>query len=259
MRPDEVDVRGRALYAAFDVMVRSSLRGVWVRGEVPDAPVLWATNHHHWWDAFCASSVLRRHGHTPTAVVAAPSSKQFGFLASIGVIAHAEPARAVRALREGWSVVIMPEGEMSPAGPLAPVHGGAVALAELAPAPLLPVATRVVLRGHQHAEAFVSIGPPLELGSAGAAGSRDAAGSAGSRAGVRRAATTRLAEAMNAELAALDELLRTCDPEQPLPGYRQVVPGRRSVSESIAAGQRRLSTLRSGALGGRAARAGGRS
>ncbi len=50
------------------------------------------------------------------------------------------------------------------------------------------------------------------------------------------AATERLAEALRTGLAEIDAAAANTDPRSPLPGYRQVVKGRRSWDERIAPG-----------------------
>ncbi|UIJ35819.1 hypothetical protein [Allobranchiibius sp. GilTou73] len=71
----------------------------------------------------------------------------------------------------------------------------------------MPVSLRVLIRGHQHPEAIVDLGAPVQGAD--------------------------LAAVMAAQLTALDELIATADPREPLPGFRQVVSGRRSFDERI--------------------------
>ncbi|MGH8776014.1 MAG: hypothetical protein ACRDWI_12875 [Jiangellaceae bacterium] len=53
----------------FEVMVRSRLRGVWVRGEPPVGPAVWAANHHSWWDPFVAHVLVTRAGRRAALVM----------------------------------------------------------------------------------------------------------------------------------------------------------------------------------------------
>lgn len=201
-------VRGRALLTGFDQLVRLSLRGVWVRGEIPAGPVVWAMNHHHWWDAFASGSVLRTAGHRPTVLVSDKNLASFGLLNWIDAVPAAAPERGVEALRAGRALIIMPEGGMFPPGPLAPLRGGAGRIARQADVPLLPVALRVVMRGSQYAEAFIDIGRAVE--------------------------PHELEPTLRGSLAAMDEALAVTNPKEPLPGYRQVVEGRGSVDGLIS-------------------------
>lgn len=204
-----LELRGQALLLAFHIMVRAGLRGVWVRGEVPTGPVVWATNHHHWWDAFAAGSILRGTRQRPTVLVAAASLEAYPFLHWIGAVPATDPDRAIRALRAGRPLIIMPEGRLVGPGPLGPIRGGAGRIAETAGVPLLPVSLRVVVRGSQHPEVFVDIGVPV--------------------------AGHELEAAMSSALTELDEAIATSDPEVALPGYRLVVRGRSSVNERFTA------------------------
>lgn len=205
----KVSLSGHALLIAFDLMVRFSLRGVWVRGEVPDGAVVWATNHHHWWDAFAANAILRTRGLAPTVLLSAANLESFGLFRLIDAVPASESHRAVPLLRQGRPLVIMPEGRMVGPGPLGPIRPGAARLADEAGVPLVPVALRVVVRAHQHAEVFVDIGPPVP--------------------------GAELQTAMSAHLAGLDDTIASSDPDAPLPGYRLVVGGRRSIHQWVAA------------------------
>ncbi len=204
----QVRVRGEVLLTCFDQLVRLSLKGVWVRGEIPDGPVVWAMNHHHWWDAFAAGSVLRTQGQRPTVLVSDKNLASFGMLNWIDAVPAAAPERAVDALRGGRPLIIMPEGRMLAAGALGPLRGGAGRIAAQAGVPLLPVALRVVMRGSQHAEVFIDIGEAVRAEA--------------------------LDPALRESLAGLDRALAIADPNQPLPGYRRVVPGRGSVDGLIS-------------------------
>ena len=63
--PERPDPVAGVLLRGFRVMVRRGLRGVWLHGEVPPGPFIWAANHHSWWDPFVAAVLLRRFGHVP--------------------------------------------------------------------------------------------------------------------------------------------------------------------------------------------------
>ena len=206
-RASAAPISARMLLAGFDQLVRSNLRSVSVRGVLPPAPVIWAGNHHSWWDAFVASSVLRHEHHTATLVMDAQNLASFGFLKPLGLVPSDRPRAGLTALREGRTLVILPEGELLGPGPMRPLHRGAGWYAEHTSAPLVPVSLRVVIRGQQHPEAIVDLGTPVR--------GED------------------LAEAMATQLTALDDLIATADPREPLPGFRQVLAGRRSFDERI--------------------------
>lgn len=198
----------KALLAGFNQMVRTNLRSVSVRGNLPVAPVIWAGNHHSWWDAFVAATVLRSENHPFTLVMDAENLKSFGFLKPLALVPSDRPREGLTALRDGRTLIILPEGELLGPGPMRPLHRGAGWFHQHTGAPLVPVSLRVVFRGQQHAEALVDIGAPV--------------------------APNELAEAMSAQLTALDQLIATADPREPIPGFRQVLSGRRSFDERIS-------------------------
>jgi 1-acyl-sn-glycerol-3-phosphate acyltransferase len=191
----------------FEQLVRRGLRGVWLRGQLPPGGCVWAANHHSWWDGFLAAAVLRRQ-HRPAALLMDGANlSEYRFFATLGVISTGRPREALQSLRQGRVLVIYPEAELRPAGRLGELAPGAAWLARRAPAPLLPVAVRVAARGHQYAEALIDIGPACP--------------------------PDRLPIELAERLADLDASLAGADPRQPLPGFVQVVEGRRSWDERI--------------------------
>ncbi|MGB3828298.1 MAG: lysophospholipid acyltransferase family protein [Ornithinimicrobium sp.] len=207
-RPGALRLPGQVLLTCFDQFVRLSLKGVWVRGDIPSEPVVWAMNHHHWWDAFASASVLRTRGQRPTALVSDRNLASFGVLNWIDAVPAGHSERAEQLLRAGRTLIIMPEGRMMAPGPLGPLRGGAGRIAAKAEVPLVPVALRVVMRGSQHAEAFIDIGAPVRA--------------------------EELAPALGQALRTMDDTLATADPTLSLPGYRCVVTGRGSVDGWIS-------------------------
>lgn len=197
----------RALGMGFEQLVRRGLRGVWLRGGLPPGGCVWAANHHSWWDGFLAAAVLRRQ-HRPAALLMDGANlSDYRFFAGLGVISTDRPRQALQSLRQGRVLVIYPEAELRPAGRLGELAPGAAWLARRAPAPLLPVAVRVVARGHQYAEALIDIGTPCS--------------------------PDRLPSELAQRLAGLDAALAEADPREPLPGFSLVVTGRRSWDERI--------------------------
>lgn len=193
----------------LDQLVRRNLRGVWVRGDLPQGPAIWAANHHSWWDFFVARAALGSAGRADVAVLMDPanigSRRVFGWAGAIG----SDRLRAALDVpRSGGVLVVFPEGELRAPGHLGPLHPGAGWFGRRADAPVLAVATRVVLRGQQSPEAYVDLTPVT---------SADA-----------------LAATLAARLAAVDAELSAADPAHPIPGFRQVVRGVRSWSERIS-------------------------
>jgi 1-acyl-sn-glycerol-3-phosphate acyltransferase len=200
-------VPGRLLNIGLTQLVRHGLRGVWVRGELPASPAIWAANHHSWWDGFVAAAVLREQQRPAALLMDGDNLDAFRFVRSVGVISAQRPRQALQVLRGGRVLVIFPEGELFPPGPLRRVTRGAGWLGRHAPAAVVPVAVRVASRGHQYPEAFVDISPGV--------GPAD------------------LPAALASRLGQLDEALLKGDPRRPVPGFRCAVKGCLSWDERI--------------------------
>jgi 1-acyl-sn-glycerol-3-phosphate acyltransferase len=201
-RPDSVALLG----FCFDQLLRGGLRGVWVRGALPNGACVWAANHHSWWDGFVANGVLRQAGQQPALAMDGANLDRFGFLGKLGALPVERPRLALTTLQGGRSLIIFPEAQLRSPGALGPVAPGASWLAHRAGVPLAIAATRVVLRGHQKPEAYVdlTVSPVLEVGAE-----------------------------LGARLQQLDCELAESDPLLPLPAFRQVVAGRLSWDERI--------------------------
>jgi 1-acyl-sn-glycerol-3-phosphate acyltransferase len=197
----------RALGTGFEQLVRRGLRGVLVRGALPPGGCVWAANHHSWWDGFVAAAVLRKQHRAAALLMDGANLTDYGFLDSVGVISAGRPRQALRALRDGRVLVIFPEADLRSVGPLGELAPGAGWLAERAPATLVPVAVRVVARGHQYCEALVDLGAPCE--------------------------PAQLATALTETLARLDAEISSADPREPVPGFRLELAGRPSWDERI--------------------------
>jgi 1-acyl-sn-glycerol-3-phosphate acyltransferase len=210
------EVTRPAMLAALRMTVRGGLAGVWVRGPLPAGRVVWAANHHSWWDPFIAGALLTAAGHRMALLAEVANVHRFQFARRIGVVGADEPRAALAAVRGGAVLVIYPEGRLLPAGPPGPLAPGAAWFAARAPARLCSVAVRVLIRGRQYPEAYVVFsevdadGPSLEV-------------------------TRRLNERLRADLGDVDRLSATAEPRQPLPGFSRGVRGRRSWDERIDA------------------------
>ena len=197
-------------------LVRRNLRGVWVRGELPTEPVVWISNHHSWWDFFVAAAALREAGGPPAGVLMDPENignRDF-YRVGAAAVGTDQLRAAVELIGAGHVLVVFPEGRLRPAGPLGPTRTGADWLAARAGVPILPVATRVVLRGQQAAEAYLDVGGPRPAVSHPDAGTDPV---------------------LATLLAGLDEELARADPERPLPGFHSLMSGVRSWPERFGA------------------------
>jgi 1-acyl-sn-glycerol-3-phosphate acyltransferase len=200
-------VPGRLLDVGFTQLVRRGLRGVWVRGELPASPAIWAANHHSWWDGFVAAAVLREQRRPAALLMDGDNLDAFRLVRSVGVISAQRPRQALQVLREGRVLVVFPEGELYSPGPVRAVARGAGWLGHQAPAAVVPVAVRVASRGHQYSEAFVDIAPEVRPAD--------------------------LPAALTSRLGQLDTALLGADPRHPVPGFRCVLKGRLSWDERI--------------------------
>lgn len=205
-----MDGLARFLRVGFDFMVRRRLRGVWLRGDLPGGGFVWASNHHSWWDGFVAAVVLWGRGREVTVLMDPVNLTRFGFLRRLGTRGTNELRDALRALERGGVVIVFPEGEMRPPGPLAPIRRGAGWLAATAGVPLVAVATRLVMRGHESPEAYLD---------------------------VRDVTDDDLETALRRCVADLDEAILRADPREPLAGFGLAVAGRRSWDERLSGGR----------------------
>ena len=211
MRPD---VRRQVMLAALRLTVRGGLAGVWVRGRLPAGPVIWAANHHSWWDPFIAGELLAGAGRRMALLADAANVRRYGFARHVGAVGTDELRAALAAVRGGAVLVVYPEGRLLPPGHPGPLAAGAAWCASRAPARLCSVAVRVLLRGGQYPEAYVVFS---EVGVDGRSAE----------------VTERLRERLREDLVDVDRLGAQADSRQPLPGFTRAVRGRRSWDERI--------------------------
>lgn len=204
----------------YRTLVRG-LRGVWVQGALPKTCVL-ASNHHSWWDSYLLPVVLWKAGKAFKVMIGERRLKEFTFFRILDTVSAARPRDALRILAQGEVLVVFPEGKLRPPGALGELNKGVVWLAEKAGVPVVPVASRVVLRGHEFAEAYLVFGeqqgPDLNL----------------------------LHERLDQMLADLDNQIRTAPAEEPLPGFELRLSGRQSTHERMAAWGAALGKLMGG-------------
>ena len=127
------EVSRAAMLAALRLTVRGELAGVWVRGRLPADPVVWAANHHSWWDPFIAGALLTAAGHRTVLLADVANVDRYRFARRIGVVGTDELRTALAAVRGGATLVVYPEGRLLPAGPPGPLAPGAAWFAARAP------------------------------------------------------------------------------------------------------------------------------
>lgn len=197
--------------------VQSGLSGVWSRGEpLPPGGLVLAPNHHAWWDGYLAWLFVTRQDRTMSLVMDDLQLGRFAFFRHHGALGRGEPREALRRLARGDALVVYPEGRLRPPGPPGPLQEGAAFFALRAGVPLVPVGVRVVVRGAQRPEAYMSVGAPL------------------APVGSRPALTAALGQALRGLLTEVDAAVMQGDPEAPLPDFAPLLAGRRSTHERTA-------------------------
>ena len=191
--------------------LRKGLRGVYLRGTLPDPAVILAPNHHSWWDGYLMGELCWQHRHLFHLMMLDRQLQKYSFFRLLGVISEKQVREALKGLKAGHHLVIFPEGALRPAGQVQGVQNGVGWLARQSGCPVVPVAIRTVLRGHQHPEAYINIGLPC--------------------------AADALQEQLNMLLTELDTALGQGDPEQPLAGYSLLMAGVGSDSERMQGSQ----------------------
>lgn len=203
---------GRLLRLVVEALLlrslKGSLRGVYLRGAVPDGPLVLTLNHHSFFDGHLVWLLGRLYRRPLSLLVAEENLNRFPILGLAGALEAGRVREALRRLGRGEWVALFPEGALAYPGPLRPLRRGAGWLARRAGVPLLPVALRVVLRGYEQPEAFLWAGSPL-------------------------APKEDLAGALGGLLEALDALLARTHPREVPEGFLEVLRGRRSLEERI--------------------------
>ncbi len=196
--------------ALFGRSVRRGLRGVWVRGGLPEGAFVLASNHHSWWDSYLLPVLFWSARRPFKIVVGERRLREFAFFRHLDTVSAAKPREGLRALAHGEVLIVFPEGELRPPGALGELNKGVVWFAERAGVPVVPVASRVALRGHEFAEAYLAFGEPLGPD------------------------LNRLRLQLEQMLTELDHQIRTAPAEEPLPGFERRIAGRQSTHERMA-------------------------
>lgn len=202
------------IFLAFRLLFRrtvgSGLRGVWIRGALPEGAFVLAANHHSWWDAYVLPVLLLHLRRDFSVVMSDKRLAEFGLFRFMGGVAASRPRQGLSALKRGDVLLVFPEGELGPSGNLRTLSQGAVWLAKKAGVPVVPVATRVLLRGHEFPEAYVDIGAPMAPDK------------------------ERLVQTLKVMITELDTALHASPPEEALPEFGLEVKGRKSTHERMA-------------------------
>ncbi len=191
---------------AVKTLLRRNLRGIWHQGMPPARSAVWAPNHHNYWDPFVATFLAQTLSVRSCVLMEQENLAKHSLARIVGAFGTREPRRGLGYLRDGRIMIVYPEGVLRPAGPVGPIAPGAAWFARQANVSLWAMATRIVVRGHSAPEAYVYF----------------------SHVGDGRLAA-RLAEG----LSTIDNLIAATDPRLPLPGFHQILRGRKSPEERM--------------------------
>ncbi|MCA9836283.1 MAG: lysophospholipid acyltransferase family protein [Trueperaceae bacterium] len=199
--------------------LRRGLHRIYFRGNwdnLANGGVILAPNHHSWWDVYLAWYLHLKIGRKAGALMDEAQLERFRFFRHIGIISRRELREAIRRLERGDLFFVFPEGELRQNGPVATVERGVFFLARAAHVPIYPVAFRVVMRGAEHPEAFISLGERLELS------------------GDDQADKAQLKAALTKLLKDIDTCVTETHPEKAPEGFTQLMGGQKSTSERTA-------------------------
>lgn len=191
--------------------LRRGLRGVYVRGAwdaLPTDGVLFAANHHSWWDTYLLWLVGQRLKRPISGLMLTETLDRFPFFRAHGALPTTAVREALRRLERGELLLLFPEGGVRVAGGVERLEPGLEFLARRAGLPVHPVAFRVVLRGSQYPEAFLLLGEPVSPAD--------------------------VENALNSLLRRLEANLTAADPEAPVLGYESWRTGALSLHERVA-------------------------
>ncbi len=193
--------------------LRRGLHGVYLRtdGQALAATALLTANHHSWWDGYLVWLLRERLQARMGLIMRAAQLDRFRFFRPMGVFSDREVRQAIHRLKHGESVVIFAEGQLCPPGVVREIRPGSAFLARKAQVPIQPLALRVVVRGAQHPEAFISLGPVLPA----------------------TASAEQIVAAINHELAQIEQSIAHSDPEQMPPGYTCWLAGAQGLHERM--------------------------
>jgi 1-acyl-sn-glycerol-3-phosphate acyltransferase len=194
---------------SFIKSLKESLRGVYIKGEVPKGPLVLAMNHHSYFDGHLMWFLAKLEGQKFNILVLEETLKAFPVLKLVGALEARRLREALKRLKMGEWVGIFPEGKLYYPGPLGPLKPGAVWLARKAGVPILPIACRVAVRGFEHPEAFLLVSPPISP-------------------------DEDLERVLGRALRELDEILRNTHPREIPEGFREILRGRRSLDERMS-------------------------
>ncbi|NOK13166.1 lysophospholipid acyltransferase family protein [Corallococcus exercitus] len=157
--------------------VRSTFRGLWVRGELPADGVgrLVYLNHSNWWDGFVLHQLCQVAGWDGYCLMDEENLRRYPFHTKMGAfsIRKQDAMSSLSSLRYAKellrkphaAVCVFPEGEHRPFGvhPLQ-LERGVELLARAAKAECVPIAIRYAFFEHERPDVLLEVGAPHEAG-----------------------------------------------------------------------------------------------
>lgn len=150
--------------------VRSSFRGVWVRGTLPpsETGIIAYLNHSSFWDGFIAHQLGQLAGWDAYAMMEEVNLAKYPFHARIGAfsVRRGDSKSALETLRHAkkllqrpkGAVVIFPQGEIRSGAALGVLSRGAEVLARTANVPSVAIALRYVFFEHELPDVLIEVG-----------------------------------------------------------------------------------------------------
>jgi len=189
--------------------LKRNLHGVYLKGKLIDPPFVLAMNHHSFFDGHFVWLLFKLFGVRGSLLLSDENLRSFPVLEAAGALSTSHLREALRRLQTGEAVAIFPEGRLIPDGSLGQLKRGVVWLAEKAGVPILPVVSRVWLRGYENPEAFLLVGKPLPPD------------------------LSELRATLQNLLAELDRLCSLTHSREPFEGFSLILSGRSSLDERI--------------------------
>jgi 1-acyl-sn-glycerol-3-phosphate acyltransferase len=154
--------------------LRTSFRGLWVRGQLPSSEggLVVYPNHSSFWDGFVLHALSVHAGWDAHAVMEEENLRRYRFHTALGAfsVRRGDPVSALQTLRYARrllqqrpraTVFVFPQGEIRPANaPLGPLERGVEVLARAAQVRCVPLAIRYTFFEHEFPDVLLEAGTP---------------------------------------------------------------------------------------------------
>jgi 1-acyl-sn-glycerol-3-phosphate acyltransferase len=177
IRADKGGPFGWAVDRYIGWKVRSTFRGLWVRGELPADGVgrLVYLNHSNWWDGFVLHQLCQVAGWDGYCLMDEDNLRRYPFHTKMGAfsIRKQDALSSLSSLRyakellrkPGAAVFVFPEGEHRPFNVLPlQLERGVELLARAAKVECVPIGLRYAFFEHERPDVLLEVGPAHEPG-----------------------------------------------------------------------------------------------